>query len=54
VRTFDREQFWHEAKKNTPDLSWQHFLIRWNAVWNLAHAMGMAVDMRNSDPVHTN
>lgn len=51
MRTFDREQFWLEAKKNSPDLQRADFMRRWNAIWMLAHAMGVA---QKCDPAPTN
>lgn len=42
MKTYDREQFWAEARKHSPNLTWQDFVRRWNAIWMLAHVMGIA------------
>lgn len=47
IRLYSKEQWWEECLRHSPTLTRRRFNALWNAVWDLAHAMGMAEPIEN-------
>lgn len=48
MRTFDKEGWYQECRRNCPTLTRARFHRLWVAMWMLADAMDASVDMRTS------
>jgi hypothetical protein len=48
VKAYDKEGWYQECRRNDPTLTRVRFHQLWTAVWALAHAMGVVVDVRTA------
>lgn len=46
MKTYGKEEWYQECKRHKPRLTRSEFHRLWVAIWSLALAMGVAVDVR--------